>query len=471
MEGTMKNKNCKASTVLSIDIDFSEIAVRYISFNIHCNQSNITEMIFPLLANQNGIEFISIDLKINEKTSDINNHHNKDLKKDVLCNLCGNFSLNYKIKIKNEFPLGFDKNYSDSFIVPSINTETGDVFIGAGILPYPLNWSEIRDEVSLSVDGFNQEKYYLVSNILPGNNVESNYIKCSFLNDFFLYLGNKNNSEIIFDKLSFDTIDKQQANIKLCFANTKLKIDAFNKVKKYLFDYLMYLQDQLQASLRQKNIVILIMPVPTNYEQLSNNTFVSGCNMDNGVFINAPDVKMFLQRFGHENYLDFLYDGLTHEFLHFYTTGAASQYKSYLYSSSDCPRFMKSAIGEGLNCYFHYQYFYKHYHNNLELFITKRIIDPIRKTSGVTKHNYLWDWYFLDCYLKNHFQIPLLNVFKEMIQQTIQCGLKPYRDINFVIEISRKMLGEQYNSVESSGFMDFLLNDMEIDYNLLLEKK
>lgn len=268
--------------------------------------------------------------------------------------------------------------------------------------------------------------------------------------------------EFYFDKISGGAVE-----LNFCYPSTLFNTEEFDNLKDYLLNFLNYLQKNIGASLRQGRINFLLAPVSANYQELSNNSsFVSGCNMDNGVFVNGPDDSAFLQIFGHKKYIDFIYDGLTHELLHFYTTGSSSGNKSYLFSSPNTSRIVKGVIGEGLNCYFHYQYFYKHYHHNLELFFKDKIISPIKNSHGMMKNKFIYDWYLFDKYLERNFSINLIQLFKELIVNSREHGYLPYENYEFFLEVMKK----KFNITPDSNYIDLLFKEVERDYKRIYEK-
>ena len=130
-----------------------------------------------------------------------------------------------------------------------------------------------------------------------------------------------------------------------------------------LFNFFDSYMDRLERDLapyrRAREINFLVLQPPADFEALAGGrTFATGENVLNGIVCYAPREPDYVEkRFGYASYARFLYEGLAHELLHFYTSMSfdASE-KTVLYPAPDCPAYASHLLAEALNLYFCSQY-------------------------------------------------------------------------------------------------------------------
>jgi hypothetical protein len=121
--------------------------------------------------------------------------------------------------------------------------------------------------------------------------------------------------------------------------------------------------------------------------------------------------------FSYEDYRFFLYDGMSHELMHYYTTTSwQGKYKAYLYTAPNASSYTSRLIGEALNIYFHRQYLYQHWYGSPERFYEVDIPDSTKKAQQRGVRAPLADLYALDRALHEH-GTSLLEQFKRLVSE------------------------------------------------------
>ena len=161
----------------------------------------------------------------------------------------------------------------------------------------------------------------------------------------------------------------------------------------------------------------LLLQASDNFEQLAHGrSFATGENVLNGIAIYSPTSPAYLQRlFGHGNYVHFLFEGLTHELMHVYTTKAwQGKFKSRLYPAVECPALHARMIGGDLNVYFCLQGLYL-FLEKPEAFLPETVGQALSKYLQTRQRNPLLDLFLFDIALR-HNKRTLLQVFGALVE-------------------------------------------------------
>jgi hypothetical protein len=164
------------------------------------------------------------------------------------------------------------------------------------------------------------------------------------------------------------------------------------------------------------------------------------------------------------SYRDYLFEGLAHEVMHFYTTTAAQgKYKSVLYPAPDCPPAQASLLGEALNLYFAYQ-FVGDYFQTPDL-LRRHLVFGLERHRKTGRRNGLLDLFWLDQELGG-LNTSLLALFRELILWKQQAP-GPYRSGEILFEtLSRRM-----NIHATPEMKETVLGQNVPDYNTLLQTR
>lgn len=211
-----------------------------------------------------------------------------------------------------------------------------------------------------------------------------------------------------------------------------------------LFDffdgYMNWLEDSLAPYQRAGEINFLVLQAPADFSALAGGrSFATGENVLNGIACYSPDDAGYLQSyFGFSSYSQYLYEGLAHELMHFYTSAALeAREKSVLYPASGCPAYAARLLGEALNNYFYSGYVARQVpaaHGSFENWLSRA---RARRIKTEARQPFL-DLLELDEYLRAN-GASLLALFREMVLLRLN-DRRPYASAAFLFETMRTRL-------------------------------
>ena len=358
-----------------------------IKFNLNKNSN---KLVFNLLKIETGIELKNIEVLDTD-----NNKINYSIEDNLIVIDKQIFTLNYEVDSIFKNPVGY--NRSVEFLYPFLNER--EIFLGSGSIPYPVNLAEISDDIDFVIDIINlPENWNILSNIKFGIKnppiLDTFFIYCSIKKSSYLNIYHGKNSNI-----KFNITIQENREIPISIEDLFL----------YINKYCRWLEKNLAPLRKIDKIDILILQAPLTFKQLTNNeSSATGENMLNAILLYGPnDNNYYKKLFGYKGYDRFIYDAITHELMHSYTTTSwQGKYKSILYPSLKCSYYNARVIGELLNIYFHNKYLYD-YFNHSDDFITEVIHEGYLKKS-------LMPLFLLDRYLQKE-NTSLLELFSKLL--------------------------------------------------------
>ncbi len=211
-----------------------------------------------------------------------------------------------------------------------------------------------------------------------------------------------------------------------------------------LFDffdgYMGWLEDSLAPYQRAGEINFLVLQAPADFSALSGGrTFATGENVLNGIACYAPaDAEYLRSYFGFSSYAQYLYEGLAHELMHFYTSPVPeAREKSVLYPAPGCPAYAARLLGEALNNYFYSGYVSREVPAARGSFDSWLSRASARREKTGARQPFL-DLLELDEYLCAN-GASLLELFREMVLLKLD-DRRPYGSADFLFETMRARL-------------------------------
>ena len=330
------------------------------------------------------------------------------------------FRIHYSLEILHAVCLG--SSIELEFTYPFLNQN--EIFFGSGILPVPQEPCNVTFQLLGLPDGWNE-----FSNLTPGG------MHPNKLSNFFCYCA----AELA--PITHLFHGKIQ-DVKFCLTTQLQKSLPMSVQALFAFidKYMTWLECSLAPYQCANEINILVLQAPPDFATLANRqTFATGENVLNGIVCYAPsDIDYLKTYFGYSSYAQFLYEGLAHELLHYYTTASITgREKSVLYPSPDCPSYAVKLLADALNIYFYSQYVSEHIpeaRGSFEMWIA-RTQSRQQKTG---KRQALLDLKVLDEHLQGNGS-SLLALFREMVRLKLH-DRQPYESAKFLFETMRTQL-------------------------------
>lgn len=370
---------------MHINIDFARISDHLITFNIAVPAP--IHLQFDALVVGNGI-------KIKYLTCDAPFTFDENIL--VLTKPC---QLQYELHTVYRDVVGDDREVYVMY--PFINER--EVFFGVGAVPYPLNYAEVADEFTFSCELHHVPAGWQVFSTLdspaPGQ-----------LEGFFVYA--------VANEIEAGSFVCGDTTFQWMKQPGKIFPLAGEEIETYITNYVNWLEANIGPFLPD-SVNLLFLQAPSNFADLTNHrTFATGQNFSNGILTAGPNSPDYLQAmFGYDDYRFFLYDGITHELMHYYTTTSwQGKYKAYLYPATDASPYTCRLIGEALNIYFHRQYLYQYWYGSYERFYAMDIPDSIKKAQLRGIRTPLVDLYLLDKALHEG-GTSLLEQFRRLVSE------------------------------------------------------
>jgi hypothetical protein len=249
------------------------------------------------------------------------------------------FRLAYTVAIPHKVCLGTGKE--TDLLYPFLNNE--EIFFGTGILPIPAQPCTASLRLTGLPPGWGE-----FSSLTPGG------MHAQKLPAFFCYCA---------PGLAPAGHTWRGREREVAFRVLVQRGKSLPMPEAELFAFFDRYMDRLERDLapyrRAREINFLILQPPADFEALAGGrTFATGENVLNGIVCYSPKEPDYVEkRFGYASYARFLYEGLAHELLHFYTSMSfdASE-KTVLYPAPDCPAYASHLLAEALNLYFCSQY-------------------------------------------------------------------------------------------------------------------
>lgn len=333
----------------------------------------------------------------------------------------------YLLITKAETPLGCHIDFDYNF--PYINND--ELYIGSGNLPVPKDRERIPvTKVRLSLEKVPAGMTVFTNLLESGTSGEFLIDK---LDDFYLYLSRNP----VIHEAKF-----QNVRVKWLAAPQLQSVPSVEKVRKFCADYGEFLSSTYGPYDKTEWMHMLLNPRPKNFQEIlkGKGMLGGGYNCVNGIEIWTPeDPEVTGRIFGYPNYEDFIFEGLTHELGHLYTSAGHARCKSIIYASPDCPEYDRSLIGEKLNGYLHQLYMKKYYVGDLGEFLKLPQMWKQMAEARKVRHNWL-DLYLFDLALRKEHQISLPKLFRAMIQRKLK-ERTPFSSLDFLYEILEKDLG------------------------------
>lgn len=330
------------------------------------------------------------------------------------------FRVQYSVAILHELCLGAAVEVE--FTYPFLNTN--EIFFGSGILPIPQEPYEVTFQLSGLPDGWSE-----FSSLTPGG------IHPSKLPEFFCYCATDLEpiTHLYHGRL-------QDIELRLLTQRGKSLPMPAQALFAFFDKYMNWLEHSLLPYQRANEINFLILQAPPNFATLANSrTFATGENTLNGIVCYAPSDVEYLQKYlGYTSYAQFLYEGLAHELLHYYTTASLTgRKKSVLYPSPECPPYAIKLLADALNIYFYSQYVSEHIpeaRGSFEMWVS-RARSRQQKTG---KRQPLLDLQLLDEHLQANGS-SLLVLFREMVRLKLH-NRQPYKSAKFLFDTMHSQL-------------------------------
>jgi len=427
---------------ISITIDFKNYLKNNLVFSVR----------FDLENKKNRIILNAIAVKAGIRTSNLvvldnkSNYLDYIIKDNIITVNERSFIINYTLNTIFTDCVGFNKKIE--FLYPFINQN--ELFLGSGSIPYPENLSEISNKLKITTKIINKPEFW---NTLSNIKFESNFLPIT--DTFFIYSSNENTIH----KYTFHG-QKNIVDFQIVIQKNKKIPISINKLFSYINDYCIWLENNLIPLKHVDKINIIILQTTDNFTELTGNEAMATAeNMLNTIIIYGPDNNKYYKKLlNYSDYTKFLYDAITHELMHSYTTMSwQGKYKSILYPDKICPNKDARFIGEALNIYFHNYYIENYFSNSNETFITKIIFDSFINYIK-NGNDSLMRLFLLDFYLKKN-NSSLLELFSELLKHT----KKPYNSLKILFDTSKKYL----NITINDKFKKIILNERIADTSVI----
>ncbi len=349
---------------------------------------------------------------------------------DTLIIPAGTFSLRYTLVTEYDACVGSDRHYAIDYPFANAN----EVFFGTGALACPPDAQTPTDfRAALTLEGL--PTGFIVFSSLMLNGLSAT-LTAGKLGEFFVYAARDRDVKTHHVRLQSGAAFV----LHLLVGHDKRLPVAEGELFSFIDDYLRFLEARIAPYRQLEEVNYLVLQAAPDFEARTHQrAFATGANVANGIMAFAPDDPAYLmQRFGHDDYRYFLFDGIAHELLHFYTTSTTDPDKSVLFAAPDCPRHDRWLLGEVLNAYFHTQYMMKFFKGSLDLFLTETISAALNRWSRNRQRAYLLDWFVFDLQLRYYHKVSLLELFRTMVIQK-QRERTPYPSLEWVFEVLRGM--------------------------------
>ncbi len=305
--------------------------------------------------------------------------------------------LHYELHTVYRDVIGDDR---DVYVMyPFINER--EVFFGVGAIPYPVNYADLADESTFSYElqhlPAGWQAFSTLEPPAPGQ-----------LEGFFAYA--------VRDEVEAGSFKCGTTMFQWMMQPGKTFPISGAEIEMYITGYVRWLEANIGPFLPDV-VKLLFLQAPSNFAELSNDrTFTTGQNFANGILTVGPNNPHYLQAtFDYNDYRFFLYDGITHELMHYYTTTAwQGKYKAYLHPAPNASPYTSRLIGEALNIYFHRQYLYQYWYGSSEPFYEMDIPDSIKKAKQRGTRAPLADLHLLDKALLEY-GTSLLEQFRRLV--------------------------------------------------------
>jgi hypothetical protein len=409
---------------INVTTDFSQYLNQTLNFCIDFESDEAqVELTLPALKVKNNVEVKSLTV-----TNSRGQNLPFTVMDDTLSVCAPSFRIAYAIQSHHSECVGSDKEVD--FLYPFFNSE--ELFVGSGAIPYPAHLAALDERI--------QSQFHF-TNLPSGwqmfSNLTSGRISPAALDSFFVYCAMAQNLH----QHVFSGVNGQIA-FQLCVQHGKTIPITLEDLWQYLDTYCDWLEHHLAPLSHLQRINILVLQAPPNFAELSNGrSFATGENMLNGIAVYAPIDPEYLQRiFKHGSYSYFLYDGLTHELMHYCTTKAwQGKYKSVLYPAADCPPHHARLIGETLNFYFHDQYVRRYFSGSDEQFVVETVARAIQMEQHRQQPNPLLSLFLLDTYLHS-MKSSLLALFRHMLERQ-RSRQQPYDSAEILFDVLQEDFG------------------------------
>jgi hypothetical protein len=359
------------------------------------------------------------------------------------------FEILYSVIVDYSDCVGVDRETEFNF--PFVNEN--EIYFGTGFFPFPLNPHDSGQDIGLSfcVDNIPAD-WHVFSSLDAG---ELTSIK---LDNFFWYANSKRKPQ----RIPLQGREKQVYFQILIQRGKEIPISA-EEFSEFLAQYLNWLENNIAPYRQLTEINCLILQAPSNFKELTWNTsFATGENVINGIMAYGPDDPANYQMLGSPTYRDYLYEGIAHEIMHFYTTTAVQgKYKSVLYPDSNCPPAHARLIGESMNLYYVYQFVGDYLGDPSRL--QNQLRSHLERAGKSARRNGLLDASILDQYLMQK-GVSLLALFSAMVKLK-QNETGPYLSGEFIFETLREKMGIEV----SSEVKEFILGSEIPDYNSIIK--
>ncbi len=427
---------------ITITINLKDYLKNNLIFSVKFDLENKTnKIILNALAVKTGIKINNLVISDNK-----NNSITYTIKDNFITVNENSFTINYTLNTVFTDCMGFNKR--TEFLYPFINQH--EFFLGSGSVPYPENMSEISDKLKITTQIINQPDFIkTLSNI----KFRSNFLP--LIDTFFIYSSNKN----IIHKFTFHG-QKNTINFQIVIQKNKQIPITADKLFSYINDYCIWLESNLTPLEHVNKINIIILQAINNFTELTRNEAIATAeNMLNTIIIYGPDNSEYYKKlFNYSDYAKFIYDAITHELMHSYTTMSwHGKYKSILYPDKKCSNQDARFIGEALNMYFHNYYLENYFSNSNEIFITKIIFDSFINYIK-NGNDSLMRLFLLDFYLKKN-NSSLLKLFSELLKHTKQA----YHSLEILFKASKKYL----KITIDDKFRKIILNENQADISVI----
>jgi len=409
---------------ITIETDFLQYLNQTLNFCIHYESDEAhVALTLPALKVKNGVEVEGLTVT-GERGQDVP----FTIADDTLSIAAASFEVAYAIQTRYAECVGSDKEVD--FVYPFVNAE--EIFIGSGVIAYPSHIRDLDEKIHAQFRVINlPSDWQMFSNLTPGS------ISPAVLDTFFVYCAvTQNLSQHVFRGMNGQIV------FRLCVQHGKNIPMTPEDLWQYLDTYGHWLEQHLVPMRHLQEIKLLILQAPANFAELANDrSFATGENMVGGIVTYAPaDPQYEQRRFKYDTYSDFLYHGLTHEFMHYYTTTVwQGKYKSVLYPAADCPPAHARLIGEYLNIYFHEPYVQRYFLGSDEQFVVETMTRAVHMEQDRQQPHPLLSLFLLDAYLRR-MKHSLLALFRCMLERQ-QSRRRPYDSVAFLFDVAREDLG------------------------------
>ncbi|HSM72333.1 MAG TPA: hypothetical protein VK851_12385 [Anaerolineales bacterium] len=355
------------------------------------------------------------------------------------------FEISYSVSVDYHDCVGVDRETEFNFPFMS----NAEIYFSTGLFPYPTDLHSSNDEMKLD---------FQVVGLSAGwhsfSNLDVGGLKAAKLDNFFWYAA---------PELEPVKVDIKGSEKMICFQVLSQRGKQFpisaDELSDFLEQYLTWLEKNIGPYRQLAEINILLLQAPPNYQELARNTtFATGENMINGILAYGPDSIADYRKLGCASYRDYLFEGLAHEVMHFYTTTAVQgQYKSVLYPTLNCDPVHARLIGESLNMYFIYQFVGEYLQNPIRL--KNQLKFHLERALKLGRRDGLLDLYLFERWLKDKGS-SLMGLFHALIKQK-QAFPGPYSSGTILFEALREKMGID----ASAEIEDLVLGRSVPDYN------